>query len=63
MDLLLSRGARVDIAVTHGTPLHIAASYGNTGALKILLDHHADVMCNFHTFPVDFFFTWLLPSS
>lgn len=42
VDLLLSRGARVDIAVTHGTPLHIAASYGNTGALKILLDHHAD---------------------
>ncbi|XP_037427657.1 ankyrin-3-like [Triticum dicoccoides] len=42
VDLLLSRGARVDIAVTHGTPLHIAASYGNTGAVKILLDHHAD---------------------
>ncbi|KAL6893648.1 hypothetical protein ACP4OV_007746 [Aristida adscensionis] len=40
--LLLSRGARVDVAVSHGTPLHIAASYGNTGAVKILLEHHAD---------------------
>uniref|UniRef100_A0ACD5WC24 Uncharacterized protein n=1 Tax=Avena sativa TaxID=4498 RepID=A0ACD5WC24_AVESA len=40
--LLLSRGARVDIAGVHGTPLHTAASYGNIGALKILLDHHAD---------------------
>ncbi|KAM0874613.1 hypothetical protein ACQ4PT_037309 [Festuca glaucescens] len=40
--LLLSRGARVDIAVAHGTPLHIAASYGKTSVLKILLDHHAD---------------------
>jgi ankyrin repeat protein len=42
--LLLSRGATVDIAGVHGTPLHTAASYGNPGALKILLDHHADVM-------------------
>uniref|UniRef100_A0ACD5X730 Uncharacterized protein n=1 Tax=Avena sativa TaxID=4498 RepID=A0ACD5X730_AVESA len=40
--LLLSRGARVDIAIAHGTPLHIAASYGKTSVLKILLDHHAD---------------------
>ncbi|ONM02738.1 ankyrin repeat family protein [Zea mays] len=40
--LLVSRGARVDIAAPHGTPLHIAASYGNTGAVKILLEHHAD---------------------
>ncbi|KAL6637602.1 hypothetical protein ACP70R_025174 [Stipagrostis hirtigluma subsp. patula] len=40
--LLLSRGARVDIAISHGTPLHIAASYGLTGAMKILLEHHAD---------------------
>uniref|UniRef100_A0ACD6A3N9 Uncharacterized protein n=1 Tax=Avena sativa TaxID=4498 RepID=A0ACD6A3N9_AVESA len=40
--LLLSRGARVDIASVYGTPLQTAASYGNTGALKILLDHHAD---------------------
>uniref|UniRef100_A0A0D9VXF5 Uncharacterized protein n=1 Tax=Leersia perrieri TaxID=77586 RepID=A0A0D9VXF5_9ORYZ len=40
--LLLSSGARVDIAVAYGTPLHIAVSYGKTGAVKILLDHHAD---------------------
>ncbi|KAM0884687.1 hypothetical protein ACQ4PT_030825 [Festuca glaucescens] len=40
--LLLFRGATVDVAGVHGTPLHTAASYGNPGALKILLDHHAD---------------------
>ncbi|XP_047085604.1 ankyrin repeat domain-containing protein 27-like [Lolium rigidum] len=44
--LLLSRGARVDIAVAHGTPLHIAASYGKTSVLKTLLDHHADAGAN-----------------
>jgi ankyrin repeat protein len=58
--LLLSRGARVDIAVAHGTPLHIAASYGKTSVLKTLLDHHADVMCNLHTSSIYNFDTWLL---
>lgn len=53
--LLVSRGARVDIAAPHGTPLHIAASYGNTSAVKILLDHHADVINGFHDFPLPFF--------
>lgn len=47
MRLLLSKGARVDIAVPQGTPLHIAASYGNSDAVKILLDHQADVISGF----------------
>jgi ankyrin repeat protein len=63
--LLLSRGARVDVAVAHGTPLHIAASYGKSSVLKILLDHHADVMCNFYALSTDTSDTptWLLWSS
>jgi ankyrin repeat protein len=46
--LLLSRGASVDIAYFHGTPLHIAAAYGKTGVIKVLLEHHADVIIKFH---------------
>ncbi|KAJ1294177.1 hypothetical protein BS78_01G125600 [Paspalum vaginatum] len=41
--LLLSRGAIVDIASSEGTPLHAAAVYGKTGIMQILLEHHADV--------------------
>ncbi|XP_044982194.1 ankyrin-3-like isoform X3 [Hordeum vulgare subsp. vulgare] len=40
--LLLSRGASVDIAYFHGTPLHIAAYYGKDSVMKVLLEHHAD---------------------
>ncbi|XP_037420233.1 ankyrin-1-like isoform X1 [Triticum dicoccoides] len=40
--LLLSRGASVDIAYFHGTPLHIAAYYGKASVMKVLLEHHAD---------------------
>uniref|UniRef100_A0A0E0NZK2 Uncharacterized protein n=1 Tax=Oryza rufipogon TaxID=4529 RepID=A0A0E0NZK2_ORYRU len=40
--LLLSRGASIDIAYFHGTPLHIAAAYGKAGVMKVLLEHHAD---------------------
>ncbi|KQK22573.1 hypothetical protein BRADI_1g68102v3 [Brachypodium distachyon] len=40
--LLLSRGASVDIAYFHGTPLHIAAAYGKTAVMKVLLEHQAD---------------------
>ncbi|KAK3149723.1 hypothetical protein QOZ80_3AG0221570 [Eleusine coracana subsp. coracana] len=39
---LLSRGASVDIAYFHGTPLHIAAAYGKPNVMKVLLEHHAD---------------------
>jgi ankyrin repeat protein len=46
--LLLSSGASVDIAYFHGTPLHIAAAYGKTGVIKVLLEHHADVIIKFH---------------
>lgn len=42
--LLLSRGASVDIAYFHGTPLHIAAYYGKASVMKVLLEHHADVI-------------------
>ncbi len=47
---MLSSGSRVDIAVAHGTPLHIAVSFGKTGVVKILLDHHSDVITIFHVF-------------
>ncbi|VAH75859.1 unnamed protein product [Triticum turgidum subsp. durum] len=40
--LLLSRGIDVDIPSPLGTPLHLAATYGQDGTMKILLEHHAD---------------------
>ncbi|OEL21747.1 hypothetical protein BAE44_0017234, partial [Dichanthelium oligosanthes] len=40
--LLLSRGVIVDRAYSYGTPLHIAAFYGKTNVMKVLLEHHAD---------------------
>jgi ankyrin repeat protein len=44
VELLLSRGAYVDPFCTeHGTPLHVAAQHKQDSAMKILLDHHADV--------------------
>nr|BAK04164.1 predicted protein [Hordeum vulgare subsp. vulgare] len=41
---LLSKGANVDSLSNTGTPLHMAAFCKQDGAMKILLDHHAD--CN-----------------
>ena len=41
---MLSRGAHVDpFSTDHGTPLHVAAKHKQDRAMKILLDHHADV--------------------
>ena len=40
--VLLSKGADVNCYSDSGTPLHIAAVFGLDGAMKILLDHHAD---------------------
>jgi ankyrin repeat protein len=37
------QGFPVDPLNHHGTPLHLAAGNGNVKALKILLDHGADV--------------------
>ena len=48
--LLLSRGASVDIAPHDLTPLHFAAGYGMIGVMKVLLEHHADVISTFHVF-------------
>uniref|UniRef100_A0A0E0JWW4 USP domain-containing protein n=1 Tax=Oryza punctata TaxID=4537 RepID=A0A0E0JWW4_ORYPU len=39
---LLAKGAFVDPVAYCGTPLHIAATEGRDGAMKILLDHGAD---------------------
>jgi ankyrin repeat protein len=41
--VLLSKGADVNFYCHWGTPLHIAAAYGFDDAMKILLDHNADV--------------------
>ncbi|CAL4969310.1 unnamed protein product [Urochloa decumbens] len=41
---LLSKGANVNSFCDTGTPLHMAAFSKQDGAMKILLDHHAD--CN-----------------
>uniref|UniRef100_A0ACD5X5K8 Uncharacterized protein n=1 Tax=Avena sativa TaxID=4498 RepID=A0ACD5X5K8_AVESA len=40
--LLLSKGASVNILSCEGTPLHVAASYGKSGIMQILLQHNAD---------------------
>ena len=41
---MVARGARVDLRnKTGATPLHDAALGGDTGVVKILLDHGADV--------------------
>ncbi|KAM0873417.1 hypothetical protein ACQ4PT_038077 [Festuca glaucescens] len=42
IELLLSRGIDVDLFDSvHGTALHVAASKGEAGMVKLLLEHHA----------------------
>jgi ankyrin repeat protein len=43
--LLLSRGVDVDPINYFGTPLHLAGSRDQGMAVKILLEHGADVSC------------------
>ncbi|KAL5711257.1 hypothetical protein ACHQM5_021732 [Ranunculus cassubicifolius] len=45
---LLSKGANVDALSNVGTPLQRAALRGKQGAIKILLDHHANPNLSFH---------------
>jgi hypothetical protein len=52
---LLSSGASVDIASCDGTPLHFAAARGKIGVMKVLLEHHADVISKFHAFVSEFY--------
>jgi hypothetical protein len=44
--VLLSKGASVNVLSCEGTPLHVAASYGKSGIMQILLQHNADVITN-----------------
>ena len=48
--VLLSKGADVNCYSDSGTPLHIAAVFGLDGAMKILLDHNADVSLSTYRF-------------
>jgi len=43
LQALLSKGANVDSFCVTGTPFHMAAYFKQDGAMKILLDHNADV--------------------
>lgn len=43
VELLLAKGAYVDPIAVGGTPLHVAATEGHDGTMKILLEHNADV--------------------
>ena len=43
VELLLAKGAYTDPVTCCGTPLHIAATEGQDGTMKILLNHNADV--------------------
>ncbi|CAL5021925.1 unnamed protein product [Urochloa decumbens] len=44
VEILLLKGASVDVLSNRGTPLHLAATNGHHKTVKILLDHNAD--CN-----------------
>lgn len=53
--LLLSKGANVDAPSPHGTPLVAAAAHGKLSAMKILLEHHADVISKMMFFHLSYF--------
>ncbi|XP_024315535.1 tankyrase-1-like isoform X2 [Brachypodium distachyon] len=42
VELLLAKGAYIDLVAIRGTPLHCAASGDHDSTMKILLDHNAD---------------------
>ncbi|CAO2038326.1 unnamed protein product [Urochloa humidicola] len=42
VEILLLKGASVDVLSNRGTPLHLAATNGHHKTVKILLDHNAD---------------------
>jgi ankyrin repeat protein len=50
VELLLSKGADVNILSCCGTPLHVAAMENQGAVMKILLDNNADV--SFFSFDV-----------
>lgn len=43
IEYFLSKGVEVDLQSDAGTPLIWAAGHGEQDALKVLLEHHADV--------------------
>jgi ankyrin repeat protein len=46
--VLLSKGVPVDPINRRGTPLHLAAAKDHDQAVKILLEHGADVSYKYH---------------
>jgi ankyrin repeat protein len=50
VELLLAKGASVDLVSVSGTPLHISAFKGRDEAMKVLLENNADVGLVTHYF-------------
>lgn len=55
LEILISSGARLDAKSVEGTPLQYASVHGNMSAVKILLQHHADVSEILLVYPYVFF--------
>ena len=62
VELLLAKGAYVDPASIGGTPLHVAATAGQDGTMKILLEHNADVSISACYFYLEMHFLSLVRS-